>query len=119
MLAPNLYIPFLGVHSNGKFIFGTCASCVKKEQKSFCNHTIRERQMTETWTTIEIEHAVRHGYRILKIHEIVCYSESLPMFEEFYRHLARIKVILFCELGKKDKIHFCGFFTSPDFQRRV
>ncbi len=74
--APNLFLPLLGVNCNGKFIFGTCHSCIKKEQRSLCRHTSRERQLTDTWTTSEIEAAVRWGYTIIRIHEMHLFDEA-------------------------------------------
>ncbi len=73
--APNLFLPLLGVNCNGKFIFGTCHTCIKTEQRSLCRHSSRERQLTDTWTTSEIEAAVRWGYSIVKIHEMHLFSE--------------------------------------------
>lgn len=37
------------------------------------------------------------------------------MFEQFYRHLARIKVILFLQIGGKRKKIFFMFFYSSRF----
>ena len=73
--APNLFLPLLGVNCNGKFIFGTCQKCIQKEQRSLCRHSSRERQLTDTWTTSEIEAAVRWGYTIVRIHEMYLYDE--------------------------------------------
>ena len=41
---------------------------------------------------MEVEAAVQNGYRLLKVHEIVGYRKSLPLFQDFYTRLAKRKI---------------------------
>ncbi len=88
---PSLFLPMLPTTSNGKLKFGLCGSCVREESQGFCTHTDKERVIRDVWTTEELHYAVTEGnYTIDKIHEMVLYSESRPIFKEYYTKLAKM-----------------------------
>lgn len=77
----NLYFPVLGVKMHGKLLFPLCFTCAK-EQLSDCTHNEKERIILGTWITIEVEMAVKHGYKIIKTHEVWHYPEKIKYSKE-------------------------------------
>ena len=76
ILAPRgLRIPVLPDRSTGQLVFSLCYSCSVKKQK-ICDHSENERAFTGTWVTVEIEEALKQGYKILKIYEVLNYETS-------------------------------------------
>ena len=72
--------------------YGLCAECLRTENADFCRHSDAERALLDTWTTVEIVEAVRRGYRIVKVHEIVGYDRAATIFRRHYLGLARMKL---------------------------
>ena len=65
-----LYHPVLPMRTDcGKLLFALCYSCAINNTDS-CNCSVNERDMTGTWTNIELELAVKFGYVVLEIHEV-------------------------------------------------
>jgi hypothetical protein len=76
ILAPRgLRMPVLPDRSTGQLVFSLCFSCTKGKQK-ICNHSENERAFTGTWTTVEIKEALKQGYKVLKIYEVLHYNET-------------------------------------------
>ena len=76
ILPPNsLYFPVLPTRINGKLLFCLCSLCGDKKF-SKCTHNDEERCLDGTWITLEIQQALKQGYKILKIYEIWHYEES-------------------------------------------
>ncbi len=42
----------------------------------YCAHSVEERSLTGTWTTMELQLALENGYEILDIHEIWNWGEN-------------------------------------------
>lgn len=65
-----LQLPVLPMKIAQQLIFGCCYKCARKFQKSNvrtvhrCNHSDRERAFTTTVTHIELEEALKNGYRV-------------------------------------------------------
>jgi hypothetical protein len=76
ILAPRgLRMPILPDRSTGQLVFSLCFSCTKEKQK-ICNHSENDRAFTGTWTTVEIKEAIKQGYKVLKIYEVLHYKET-------------------------------------------
>ena len=76
ILAPRgLRMPVLPDRSTGQLVFSLCFTCTKEKQKN-CNHSENERAFTGTWTTVEIQEAVKQGYKVIKIYEVLHYEET-------------------------------------------
>jgi len=78
-----LYHPVLPLRHNDKLTFPLCCTCVETEmdkpllEKSYvCPHTPQQRQIIGTWCTPELQEAVRQGYEILHILEVLHFPES-------------------------------------------
>ena len=76
ILAPKgLRMPVLPDRSTGQLLFSLCYTCSVKKQTN-CNHNESERAFTGTWTTIELEEAIKQGYKVLNIYEVWHYKEK-------------------------------------------
>ena len=71
-----LYHPVLPYKSNGKLKFPLCKTCAEKESPSLCGCSDKDRTMTGTWCTPELQTAIRLGYRVLKIYEVYHWKDT-------------------------------------------
>ena len=73
----NLHIPVLPVRINDKLKFPLCYTCAKEENNTqACNHPEEKRMFTQSYCTPEVEVAINCGYKIVKVHEVLHWSES-------------------------------------------
>jgi len=93
----NLFIPVLPLKINGKLVFTLCYTCAKEHNEN-CNHTINERLLHGTWCTIEIQIALKYGYKIIYIYEVwhfknysVFNENSGGIFNEYIKTFLKIK----------------------------
>ena len=71
ILAPrNLYIPVLPNRYNGKLVFSLCEKCAIEQYQEKCICSDEERAMEGTWVSLEIDEAIKRGYKIIKYYEI-------------------------------------------------
>ena len=87
-------------HPDGKLMFPLCTKCADSYKQTPCTHTDEQRSWTGTWATIEVQHAVSKGYRLLKIHEVwhfertTKYSPNEPgsgLFADYVNRFIKIK----------------------------
>ena len=88
----SMFIPVLAVVSNSKLIFGLCSKCIAHEKQELCPHSDEERALTSTYTTAEIITAVKYGYTVKKIHEMIVYEKYFPVLAPYYISLAKTKI---------------------------
>ena len=72
----NLYHPVLPYRSNGKLNFPLCATCADTLSQTNCQHSASERSILGTWCIPEILQAVKKGYTINCIHEILHWNST-------------------------------------------
>ena len=70
-----LYHPCLPMRANSKLLFPLCAKCARNLSKTPCNCLEEDRDLVGTWTTIDLEDAVKVGYRVLRIFEVYHFKE--------------------------------------------
>ena len=76
ILPPNkLYFPVLPARINGKLLFTLCSTCGANKCRE-CTHSDEEKCLDGTWVTLEIQQAIKQGYKILKIYEVWHFEES-------------------------------------------
>ena len=68
-----LRIPLLPSHINGKLFFVLCRVCTNC---GVCGHTRRERCLTGTWVSVELQKVLAIGYVIVAIYEAWNYDET-------------------------------------------
>lgn len=93
ILAPRgLYIPVLPYRAkSGKLTFPLCGKCAD-EQINKCNHTDNERVIVGTWISLELDLALKKGYKILKTYQIMHWDEkSDEIFKDYIRTFMKIK----------------------------
>lgn len=93
----NELYPFLPIRNNGKrSICANCFTCGKKSLKSYsvnkCKHSLIQRAIVGNYTIEEINYALSLGYKIIKIFEIMYYTEKTKLFEDFIKLLAFRKI---------------------------
>jgi hypothetical protein len=71
-----LFLPVIPKKINNKLNFPLCRTCTEQSNQDRCTHTDKERMITGTWVTPEIHKAVELGYIVVKILDIVHYSQS-------------------------------------------
>lgn len=62
--------PVLPCKMHKKLLFILCTKCAMELSQNSCTHTTAERAITGTWVVDEVREALKHGYEILKIHEV-------------------------------------------------
>ena len=94
-----LYHPVLPYRHDDKLLFPLCAACVEQEmpkrplqRTSQCVHTDRQRVLTETWCTPELEKAVELGYQVQYIYEVWHFDETCEgLFRDYVNTWLKIK----------------------------
>ena len=56
-----LYHSLLPCKINGKLLFTLCRLCAELKQQTTCNHTHKQRAITGTWISLELQKAVIIG----------------------------------------------------------
>ncbi len=56
-----LYHPVLPYRARGKLLFPLCRTCAENNLQEVCNHGDRERELTGTWCTPEVDVALDEG----------------------------------------------------------
>ena len=70
-----LLFPVLPTRYDHKLLFVLCNECAKIKQRN-CTHNEKERSIEGTWITEEVKHALKRGYKILKIFSIWHFTEN-------------------------------------------
>lgn len=88
----DLFIPSLPIRSNNKLVFPLCSKCSEVQQNSKCEHSDSERSMVGTWATCELKLALKKGYKIIEIIEVLDYEKSPNnIFKKFVDPLLKEK----------------------------
>lgn len=96
-----LFLPVLPMKINNKLLFGLCYSCMKDLNQSECTHSVEQRTLFSTWTTLEIQYAVNRGYKIIQVYQVVHYRNGSEynkdknehsLFSEFINSLIKVKM---------------------------
>ena len=70
-----LFYPVLPVKVDKKLLFCLCQKCARTKDR-VCRCIDDERAITGTWTTLEIEESIKHGYKILETYEVWHFKEK-------------------------------------------
>ena len=88
-----LLFPYLLLRTkNGRSVASLCSMCAEKQVLSECNHTGVDRYITATYTTLEINYALKLGYKIVHIYEIWHWQKEEAIFRRFMQLLIRKKL---------------------------
>ena len=87
-----LYLPVLPLTIENKLIFPLCKECAKEFNQEDCLHNESQRELTNTWTTIELKVAIEKGYKIKKIYQVLNYKDSnTKIFKDYINMWLKIK----------------------------
>ena len=90
----NLLFPFLLYRTKDeRSVASLCSTCAEQQVLSECNHTGMDRYITGTYTSLEINYALKLGYKIIHIYEIWHWGKEAPIFRRFMQLLIRKKVM--------------------------
>ena len=91
-------VTVLPLKMDGRLLFPTCALCAAKYpmggkiDKYSCPHTNEERAFVWTGTTIELEQALKEGYRVCKVFSALHFKDwSDKLFKGYVADAMRIK----------------------------
>ena len=76
LLPRGLYHPVLPHRPNGKLKFPLCRTCAENESQTPCDSD-EDRTMAGTWSTPELQTAIRLGYKALNIYEVYHWKKRL------------------------------------------
>ena len=84
-----MLFPILPVRIN-KLIFPLCGTCALHQQEK-CQHSDDERSIFGTWTSVEVQKAIEHGYKIIEVYEIYHYERREKIFSDYVNTFMKIK----------------------------
>lgn len=91
----NLWIPVLPIKARGKLMFALCNKCAVNGLTEKCEHTSTERSWVGSYTTVEIDEALKNGYEILHVHEVWNWGvgeRTNDLFTSFINTFLKIKL---------------------------
>jgi hypothetical protein len=97
----NLHLPLLYKHIDGKLIFPICTKCANERIHDDdpelgiveCDHTINQRQLSNTYSTPELNYAVKElNYTIQNIYEIWDFKDEIGVFADYQKTFLRNKI---------------------------
>ena len=87
----DLWMPVLPIHCQQKMVFTLCKTCAEQEM-SYCKHTVEERALTGTWTSVELKKALDLGYQLLDVYYIWHWEEwSTDVYKKYINKYLRMK----------------------------
>ena len=92
-----LYHPVLPqrikVDNYEKLIFTLCKRCAETRNQNKCKHSDNERSFIGTWTTDEVNEAIKKGYKVLETYEVWNFDKtSDDLFKGYIRRFMKIKL---------------------------
>ena len=73
--------------------------CAETRNQNECKHTDDERSFIGTWTTDEVNKAIKKGYKVIRTYEVLQFDNSTnDLFKGYIRRFMKIKL----ESGKYD-----------------
>ena len=59
-----------------KLVFTLCKACAETRNQNKCEHSDNERSFTGTWTTDEVNKALKKGYKVIRTYEVWNFDNS-------------------------------------------
>ena len=76
-----------------KLIFTLCKRCAETRNQNKCDHSDNERSSIGTWTTDEVNEAIKKGYKVLETYEVWNFDKtSDDLFKGYIRRFMKIKL---------------------------
>ena len=92
-----LYHPVLPqrikVDNYNKLIFTLCKMCTETRNQNKCEHSDNERSFIGTWTTDEVNKAIKKGYKVIRTYGVWHFDKSTDdLFKGYIRRFMKIKL---------------------------
>lgn len=71
-----MHIPLLPMRYNDRLEFVLCNRCGVENAKSYCNHSDEQRCLVGSFCTAELADAIKYGYKVREVFEILHWSSS-------------------------------------------
>ena len=71
----------------GKIFYTLCRTCSQELNVFPCFHTQEQRKFVGTYTTFELQNAVRHGYKIIQLLELWDWSKEQRSSNVFHKYI--------------------------------
>ena len=119
-----LYLPH---KCDGKLMFLLCKKCSSRNnvQRLPCKHNDHERSWIDTYTSIDMQGALRLGYKVVEYIEVWHYREGGGnMFEEFILNIVRCKIECsgfprWCTMHELKQQYVDGLFEKSSIRKNV
>lgn len=87
-----LYIGVLPLRVDDKLLFPLCFTCATTCQQTSRQHKDKDRQLVGTWTSVELLEAVRQGYDVVLIIQVLQYEiPEVNIFDKYINMFLKIK----------------------------
>ena len=92
-----LYDPLLPqrikVDNYEKLIFTWCKECAETRNQDKCEHTVNKKSFIGTWTTDEVNAAIKKGYKVQRVYEVWHFDKTTDdLFKGYIRRFMKIKL---------------------------
>ena len=85
--------PLLPSRHKGALMFPLCCKCCTEIYENFCWYEENERTLAGTWTTIEIDKAIKLDYRLTEVKKVWHFKKrSDSLFSDFINELYKGKL---------------------------
>lgn len=87
-----LRIPVLPCKFNEKLMFALCRTCAQEcDHTKTCDHGNAARSLVSTWTSVELNRALKRGYVLEKVYECVVFHSSTTIFKRYVETFLKMK----------------------------
>ena len=104
-------IKLKGSGARPRNISAVCRTCAEKRSVLKCGHKEPNRAITSSWTILELNAALRRGYKVIQIYEAHVYEKFAKVGKQFFEliHYLKMKNSGFPQTGMsyKDKVEYC------------
>ena len=74
-------------------MFPLCITCAKSKQQEKCQHSDDKREFIGTWTTDEVNKAIKKGYTVVNIYEVWHFKKSShDLFKGYIKKFMKLKL---------------------------
>jgi hypothetical protein len=91
-----LWLPVLPLRANSKLLFALCRTCCIETQKTPCTHTLEQRRWVGSYTTVEMDAALKRGYKLEHVYEVWNWppeQRTTMLFKDFINSFIKLKLM--------------------------
>ena len=91
-----LWLPVLPLRTTGKLLFPLCYTCSIQKQTTHCTHNKRDREWIGSYTTVEVDAALKRGYKLECVYEVWNWppeQRTNKLFRDFINSFIKLKLM--------------------------